>query len=293
MPSAASVIPAAIWPGYGRPRLTSGSPARTLRWGPRDHGAVRLRLHADPRRPDRCPTRRRTSRRRWRPGSGTSASRTSGCRSRRWPRSTRLIRDGRRDELPRGRVARPRQRARLGRGGARARGRPPARRHPRRRRGCRGSPASGIRYLPFAGRVSGHPSELEGASREIVESARAARRPTTGVHGLDLLAWRSRTDAVAADRARSAPATGKPVIVAGSIDRSRSRRRGARRRSAPASPSAPPRCAGRFPAARPGSSRRQLAAFRPSRLRNHLNSDGCARCARAVRARLPFSRPVH
>lgn len=73
-----------------------------------------------------------------------------------------------------------------------------------------------VRYFPFPGRVSGHPSVLEGAEAEIVASARAlAARP--GVSGLDLLAYRSRLDAPALVRAVCA-AAGKPVIVAGSIE---------------------------------------------------------------------------
>jgi NAD(P)H-dependent flavin oxidoreductase YrpB (nitropropane dioxygenase family) len=75
---------------------------------------------------------------------------------------------------------------------------------------------SGVRYLPFAGRISGHPSVLEGSIDEIVADARrAAAHP--GVHGLDLLAWRSRTDAPRLVR-EVCTAAGKPVIVAGSID---------------------------------------------------------------------------
>ncbi|HZZ90710.1 MAG TPA: hypothetical protein VFE13_20470 [Caulobacteraceae bacterium] len=74
---------------------------------------------------------------------------------------------------------------------------------------------AGIRYYPFPGRVSGHPSVLEGEAVEIVASARdLAARP--GVDGLDLLAWRSRLDAGALIRAVCA-AVAKPVIVAGSI----------------------------------------------------------------------------
>jgi tryptophan synthase alpha subunit len=73
-----------------------------------------------------------------------------------------------------------------------------------------------VRYFPFPGRVTGHPSVLEGDESEIVASARAlASRP--GVAGLDLLAYRSRLDAPALVRAVCA-AAGKPVIVAGSIE---------------------------------------------------------------------------
>jgi hypothetical protein len=75
---------------------------------------------------------------------------------------------------------------------------------------------TGVRYYPFPGRVSGHPSVLEGEETEIVASARSlAARP--GVDGLDLLAYRSRIDAAALIRAVCA-AVGKPVIVAGSIE---------------------------------------------------------------------------
>lgn len=77
----------------------------------------------------------------------------------------------------------------------------------------RGAP---VRYLPFAGRVEGHPSALVGAADEIAKSAREiAALP--GVDGLDLLAYRSSLDAAALIRAVCA-AAGKPVVVAGSID---------------------------------------------------------------------------
>ena len=74
-----------------------------------------------------------------------------------------------------------------------------------------------LRYLPFAGRVEGHPSALVGAVDEIATSAREiAALP--GVDGLDLLAYRSSLDGMALMRAVCA-AAGKPVVVAGSIDR--------------------------------------------------------------------------
>jgi len=75
---------------------------------------------------------------------------------------------------------------------------------------------SGLRYMPFPGRVTGHPSVLNGPAEEIVASARALAA-VEGVHGLDLLAWRFAGD-VEALIARVAAAAGKPVIVAGSID---------------------------------------------------------------------------
>ena len=46
---------------------------------------------------------------------------------------------------------------------------------------------SGIQYFPFPGRISGHPSVLEGSIEEIVQSAKAITAHE-GVHGLDLLA---------------------------------------------------------------------------------------------------------
>jgi mannose-6-phosphate isomerase-like protein (cupin superfamily) len=73
-----------------------------------------------------------------------------------------------------------------------------------------------IRYCPFAGRISGHPSVLEGSIQEIVASARALTA-RGGVHGLDLLAYRSKEDVPALIRAVCA-AVDKPVYVAGSID---------------------------------------------------------------------------
>lgn len=75
---------------------------------------------------------------------------------------------------------------------------------------------SGIRYMPFPGRVEGIPSVLHGPAEAIVASARALAA-MEGVDGLDLLAWRFRGDAVALI-ARVAGATEKPVVVAGSVE---------------------------------------------------------------------------
>ena len=76
---------------------------------------------------------------------------------------------------------------------------------------------SRLRYFPFAGRVEGHPSALVGEANEIAASAREiAALP--GVDGLDLLAYRSNLDGAALMREVCA-AAGKPVVVAGSIDR--------------------------------------------------------------------------
>lgn len=78
---------------------------------------------------------------------------------------------------------------------------------------------TGIRYYPFPGRITGHPSVLEGSIADIVASARdlAGRE---GVHGLDLLAYRSKEDVPRLMAAVCAvcAAVDKPVIMAGSID---------------------------------------------------------------------------
>jgi hypothetical protein len=75
---------------------------------------------------------------------------------------------------------------------------------------------SGIRYYPFAGRITGHPSVLEGSIEEIVESAKAITA-RDGVHGLDLLAYRSAENVPELMKAVCA-AVSKPVFMAGSID---------------------------------------------------------------------------
>ncbi len=76
---------------------------------------------------------------------------------------------------------------------------------------------SALRYYPFPGRVVGHPSRLEGTQEEIVASA-VALAAREGVAGLDLLAYRSSLD-VPALIAAVCRAVGKPVVVAGSVDR--------------------------------------------------------------------------
>lgn len=74
-----------------------------------------------------------------------------------------------------------------------------------------------IRYFPFAGCTFGHPTRLEGSVEEITADA-CELAAISGVHGLDLLAYRSSVDAVAL--ARAVVQTVKlPVIAAGSIDR--------------------------------------------------------------------------
>jgi methylglyoxal synthase len=74
-----------------------------------------------------------------------------------------------------------------------------------------------IRYYPFPGEIVGHPSVLAGSEDEIVASARRLAA-LEHVHGLDLLAYRFAGD-VGRLMARVCAAVGKPVIMAGSIDR--------------------------------------------------------------------------
>jgi mannose-6-phosphate isomerase-like protein (cupin superfamily) len=73
-----------------------------------------------------------------------------------------------------------------------------------------------VQYCPFPGRIVGHPSVLEGSIEEIVASA-TALAAREGVHGLDLLAYRSKQDVPALMKAVCA-AVSKPVYIAGSID---------------------------------------------------------------------------
>jgi mannose-6-phosphate isomerase-like protein (cupin superfamily) len=74
---------------------------------------------------------------------------------------------------------------------------------------------TGIQYFPFPGRITGHPSVLEGTIEEIVESARTIAG-RDGVHGLDLLAYRSAQNVPELMKAVCA-AVSKPVYIAGSI----------------------------------------------------------------------------
>ncbi|HWF00187.1 MAG TPA: cupin domain-containing protein [Caulobacteraceae bacterium] len=76
---------------------------------------------------------------------------------------------------------------------------------------------AGVEYCPFPGQIAGHPSVLEGSVAEIAASA-AELAAHDGVHGLDLLAYRSAEAAPALIAAVCAAAGGKPVFVAGSID---------------------------------------------------------------------------
>jgi hypothetical protein len=75
---------------------------------------------------------------------------------------------------------------------------------------------SGLRYMPFPGRIVGHPSILEGTTDEIAASAAdLSSRP--GVFGLDLLAYRH-ADPVEPIIDAVVRASAGPVVIAGSID---------------------------------------------------------------------------
>lgn len=73
-----------------------------------------------------------------------------------------------------------------------------------------------LRYYPFPGHITGHPSVLEGSAEEIAASARRLA-DLEHVHGLDLLAYRFGGDVPGLMRTTCA-AVAKPVIMAGSID---------------------------------------------------------------------------
>ncbi|MDO6585364.1 methylglyoxal synthase [Salipiger sp. 1_MG-2023] len=73
-----------------------------------------------------------------------------------------------------------------------------------------------LRYYPFAGEITGHPSVLQGPIEAITDSARQLA-DLEHVHGLDLLAYRFAGDVPALMHSVCA-AVGKPVIMAGSID---------------------------------------------------------------------------
>lgn len=80
---------------------------------------------------------------------------------------------------------------------------------------------SKVEYFPFPGRITGHPSILEGSVEDIAESAKALAA-RDGVHGLDLLAYRADIIDIPELISAVCEAAGKPVIVAGSIaDRAR------------------------------------------------------------------------
>jgi hypothetical protein len=73
---------------------------------------------------------------------------------------------------------------------------------------------TGIKYLPYVGKVVGHPAELEGTAEEIV---RDTVQLTGRVDGVNLLAFRHRQLAGAQLLDELTKATDLPVLCAGSV----------------------------------------------------------------------------
>lgn len=71
------------------------------------------------------------------------------------------------------------------------------------------------KYLPFCGRVCGHPSIVEGTIRDAIEDAKSLEK--LGVDGFDLLAYRFVGDPEKLAEEFIA-SVGIPVVIAGSID---------------------------------------------------------------------------
>ncbi len=72
-----------------------------------------------------------------------------------------------------------------------------------------------IKFLPFCGKVNGHPSILDGSIREIVNGAKEME--SLGVDGFDLLAYRYVGDAEGLAK-QLIGSINVPVVMAGSID---------------------------------------------------------------------------
>lgn len=72
-----------------------------------------------------------------------------------------------------------------------------------------------IKYYPFPGHISGHPSILDGTIEDIVEHARFLE--SRGVQGMDLLSYRYSGDASLLLR-EVVKATRVPIVSAGSIE---------------------------------------------------------------------------
>lgn len=71
-----------------------------------------------------------------------------------------------------------------------------------------------VKYLPFCGKVYGHPSILEGTPEEIAESALMLQK--NGCHGTDVLAYRNKNEPEKVIRVLLENVS-FPVVVAGSI----------------------------------------------------------------------------
>jgi hypothetical protein len=71
-----------------------------------------------------------------------------------------------------------------------------------------------VKYLPFCGKVYGHPSILEGTPEEIADSA--AKLQAAGCHGTDLLAYRNEKAPEEVIK-KVVAKVDFPVVVAGSV----------------------------------------------------------------------------
>lgn len=77
---------------------------------------------------------------------------------------------------------------------------------------------SGIRYMPYVGRVSGRPSVLYGSADEIIQDAQEYMKK--GVYGINLLGYRfgGDTDALIRQVLNEMRNLGIPVCLTGSVD---------------------------------------------------------------------------
>ena len=73
-----------------------------------------------------------------------------------------------------------------------------------------------VRYCPFPGTVGGHPSVLEGTIEDIADDTRRLTT-TSGIDGVDLLAYRHATADIEALTRAVVSASEGPVIAAGSV----------------------------------------------------------------------------
>lgn len=75
---------------------------------------------------------------------------------------------------------------------------------------------SGVKYLPFPGRPSGHPTQLGGSAAEVAADCRRYR--ARGAAGVDLLAYRAtEADPLALVRAARDALDGGMLLVAGGV----------------------------------------------------------------------------
>lgn len=74
---------------------------------------------------------------------------------------------------------------------------------------------SGMRYMPFVGKISGRPSVLEGSVDDMIAEARECL--SKGASGIDLLGYRYAGDAIALNQA-FVSYVNAPVCLAGSVN---------------------------------------------------------------------------